>query len=136
MAAINVAVGNHEFQARVNLHSDTDVTIASGFTLEFNNRLNLNGNTLSKLGFGEVAINNVLATGGGTVNVQAGTISGNGTVGGDVINDGGTISPGSNSEVFTVLAPSSDKMVVPEPSAVVMMGLGLLSVCGFVCRLF
>ena len=136
MAAINVAVGNHEFQARVNLHSDTDVTIASGFTLEFNNRLNLNGNTLSKLGFGEVAINNVLATGGGTINVQAGTISGNGTVGGDVINDGGTISPGSNSEVFTVLAPSSDKMVVPEPSAVVMMGLGLLSVCGFVCRLF
>ena len=40
-ATINVLQGTHEFQLRVNLMSETDVTVASDLTLEFNNRLNL-----------------------------------------------------------------------------------------------
>ena len=127
-------VGHHEFQAPVNLKSDTNVTIAGGFALDFNNRLNLNGHTFNKLGDGEVAVNNILSTGGGTVNVQAGTISGNGSIGGDVINGGGVIWPGTTLGVNAALAVGAYKAVVPEPSAMVMMGLGWVGVYGLVRR--
>jgi len=85
-AAINVLQGTHEFQLRVNLLSETDVTVASNLTLEFNNRLNLSGNTLNKLGDGAMAVNNILNTDGGTMNVQAGIVSGSGGIGGDLNN--------------------------------------------------
>ena len=84
------------------LQANTTANVASGATLVFNNALNLNSNTLTKSGNGEMAIRNVLITGGGTVNIQQGTISGNGTIGGDVNNGGGTISPGNSPGVLTV----------------------------------
>jgi len=120
-AAIDVFVGDHEFQARVNVQVDTDVTIAGNSSLAFNNTLNLGGNTLTKLGDGTLAIRNTLTTAGGTVSVQAGTVSGNGQVGGDLVNDGGTISPGDSASSMEILGE-----VVPEPSAAALAVLALV----------
>ena len=47
-----------------------------------------------------------VVTGGGTVNIVQGTVSGNGTVGGDVTNAGGTISPGNSPGVFRPSRPN------------------------------
>ena len=107
-------LGPHEFQAPVTLHNSTTVNVASSSTLTFNNTLNLNGQTLTKTGAGEVAINNKLITGGGTVSFLQGTISGVGTIGGDMDNQGGTISPGS----------SGATSGVPEPSSLLLLLLG------------
>ena len=96
------ATGTHQFQAVVNLLADTTMNVASGSTLSFNNALNLTGNTLIKTGDGTVAINNQLTTAGGNVDVQQGTISGNGTIGGDVTNSGGTTSPGNSPGMLTI----------------------------------
>ncbi len=114
--SLSVDAGSHEFQAAFAIHADTTVNIASDSTLTFNNALNLLGNTLTKTGAGTLAINNVLNSGGGAVNLQQGTIIGNGTVGGDVINSSGTISPGNSSQVSGV----------PEPTAMMLLGSGSL----------
>ena len=119
LPSIVVAAGSHEFQAPVGLHAATIIDIASRSSLEFNNRLNLNGNTVTKTGHGVLAISNDVVLDGGTINLQQGTIVGNGTVGGDVINDGGTISPGNR------LAGGGDNAgQVPEPASILLIGLG------------
>ena len=94
--------GSHQFQAIVNLQDDTTATIDSGSTLTFTNSLNLNGNTLDKMGPGTVAINNSLSTGGGTFNCNEGTCSGAGSISGNLNNNGGTVSPGNSPGVMTV----------------------------------
>jgi hypothetical protein len=110
--------GTHQFQAVVNLNAATTANVDSGSTLTLNNALNLNGQTLTKTGLGMMEINNVLNAGGGTVILQQGTLSGRGTVGGNVTNDGGTISPGSS----TAAAQG-----VPEPSAALLVVLSVLA---------
>jgi len=102
LPSVAVMQGTHEFQARVNLVSNTTADIASSSTLVFNNALDLMGNTLTKSGAGEIAIRNDLITAGGTVIVQQGIVSGNGTVSGDVNNAGGTISPGNSPGLFQI----------------------------------
>ena len=114
-ATVDVVLGSHEFQASVDLITATDVTVANGSTLTFNNALNLGGNTLNKMGKGTVEIRNDFITGsGGVLNVQAGVVSGNGTVGGDINNDGGTLSPGNGTSVNGV----------PEPYSLLLFTLG------------
>ena len=61
--AINVDSGMHEFQAGGGLNSNTTVDVPNGSTLSFNNRWNLNSNTLTKTCLGTVAINNDLLFG-------------------------------------------------------------------------
>ena len=90
---------------------NTTLDIASGSTLSFNHALNLMGNTLTKTGAGMISINNLLATGAGTVDVQEGTVTGSGAVGGNVINAGGTLSPGNSTPVSAV----------PEPSGILLL---------------
>ena len=121
---IDVQSGDHQFQAIVNLMEDTTVNVASGSTLVFNNRLFLNGNTLTKIGEGILAIKSDVVLAGGSIDLQQGTVVGNGTVGGDVINNGGTISPGNPN--------GQANSVVPEPATSTMLGLGLLmtAICG------
>ena len=118
--AITTLQGTHQFQANVQLHNDTSVDVASGSALEFNNRLFLHGNILTKIGGGTMAINNNVSTSGGTVNCAEGTCSGTGTIGGDLINDGGTISPGNS------LLVDGSLSVVPEPASIVLLLLGLM----------
>ena len=95
-ATLEVLQGNHQFQVVVNLNSDTDAIIATGASLGFNNELNLNGYTLDKTGDGEMKINNVLNTGGGTVLAMEGIISGSGMIAGDLINISATVAPGNS----------------------------------------
>ena len=49
-ARIVVTEGNHEFQAVVNLNTDTGANIVQGASLEFNNAIDLGGHTLTKTG--------------------------------------------------------------------------------------
>ena len=86
----------------MNLNSNTDVKVAAGATLEFDNRLNLMGNTLTKTGAGEIQFNSNVITGNGTVDCQEGTCSGSGTVSGDLNNGGGTVSPGNSPGVLDI----------------------------------
>jgi len=101
-SSITVAQGTHEFQLRVNLENHTDVNVATNSTLEFNNRLFLNSKTLTKTGSGNVAFNNNVLTGGGTVNCAEGDCTGTGTISGDLNNSGGTVSPGNSPGVIEV----------------------------------
>jgi len=114
--------GTHQFQAIVNLANDTLVDVASGSTLSFNNALNLNGMTLTKMGVGALEINNQLTSAGGSIIVQEGTVAGYGAVGGDVTNLGGTISPGDG--------PSSGSSVVPEPGSMVLTWISMMALLG------
>jgi hypothetical protein len=100
-AAISVLQGSHEFQLDVNLLSPTDVDIAGGGELIFNNELNLNGKTLTKTGLGAMNVNNAL-TGGGVVDCQEGTCGGTGSILGSIVNSGGTVSPGNSPGVLQI----------------------------------
>ncbi len=111
--------GSHQFQVAVSLSADATVNVASESTLTFNNTLDLMGHTLTKTGTGTMAIRNDLTLAGGTVDLQEGTISGNGTIGGDVNNGGGTISPGGGS-------PAQGGGGVPEPAAWLMLAMECL----------
>ena len=101
-ASVQVLQGSHQFQAVVNLNSNTIVDVASGSVLEFNNRLNLNGNNLSQTGMGTLAINSVVNADGGSVNAAAGVLTGNGTIEGDLVNSGGSVSPGNSPGILQV----------------------------------
>ena len=115
MSSIGVLQGSHQFQLNVHLQNSTDIDVSSDAVLEFNNRLFLNNNTLTKTGAGTLAINNNFVTGGGTFNCSEGTCSGTGTISADVINNGGTISPGSD---------VAANLAVPEPTAWLLLGIG------------
>jgi len=112
--------GAHQFQAIVNLHNDTTANVVSSSALSFDNPLNLLGNTLTKNGEGTLNINNILTTGGGTLVVSQGVVGGEGRIGGDLINDGGSISPGTGG------GKSDFQSVIPEPCS----GLLVLWVAG------
>lgn len=98
---IDVQQGDHEFQVVVNLQSDTTANVASNSTLTFNNELNLGSNDLTTTGLGAVVINND-STGDGNVIVQNGSLSGNGSIAGDVSNQSGTISPGNSPGLLAI----------------------------------
>jgi len=115
--------GGHQFQVPVHLDSDATVDVMSSAALVFHNAVNLNGNVLTKTGEGTMSIRNDLILAGGSVSLAQGALSGNGTVGGDVINGGGTISPGNST--------NGSGQAVPEPGA-----LGLLLLAAMMCSLF
>ena len=99
---IEVLLGDHKFQAPVNLNNDAEVTTSTGASITFHNSLNLNGHTLTKFGDGDMSIRNDQITGNGTVSIQGGSISGNGTVGGDLSNDAGSVAPGNSPGILSV----------------------------------
>ena len=96
------AASAHQFQVVVNLQDNTTADVAANSMLSFNHALNLMGNTLTKTGAGTMSINNVLTTGGGSVDVQEGTVTGGGSIGGNVKNNGGTISPGNSAGTMEI----------------------------------
>ncbi len=100
-AGITVVQGLHEFQAVVNLNSETDVSVAAGAALAFNNALNLGANNLNKTGAGTMSINNALL-GTGSVTVAAGAVGGSGSIEGDLNNESGTVTPGNSPGTLTV----------------------------------
>jgi hypothetical protein len=101
-AGIDVELGDHQFQAIVNLNSEADVDVAAGSTLIFNGALNVGANNLNKTGDGTLQINSALNTGGGAVSASAGVISGSGLVSGDLNNNGATVAPGNSPGTLSV----------------------------------
>ena len=124
---LSVAQGSHQFQVVVNLDNATTANIASGSTLTFNNALNLNGHTLTKSGVGMLTVNNLLNSGGGTLAIVEGTVSGNGTVGGGLDNQSGTVAPGGYGGGD---APGQ----VPEPASWVLVVMGIFAGVGLMGR--
>jgi hypothetical protein len=101
--AISVVQGTHQFQANVALASNTTVDTSSGATLEFNNRVDLGGNTLTKTGPGTADFNNRVTAGvGGTIDCQDGTCGGTGSISGNLTNSTGTVAPGNSPGILTV----------------------------------
>ncbi len=100
-AVIDVAQGNHEFQAPVALLKNTAVSVAAGASLEFNNTITGNGNSLNISGDGEVKINN--STVDLSVSLAAGAMTGGGSIGGDLVNDGAVLSPGDGVGVMSII---------------------------------
>jgi len=126
---ITVNQGNHQFQVNVQLDGSTSVDVGIDSSMAFNNRLDLNGNTLTKTGQGTLSINNNLISGGsGTIDCQTGTCSGTGTISGDLVN-GALVAPGNISQIPGNLRAAT----VPEPSAVILLFLGIGSAVGL-CR--
>ena len=91
---VTVNQGSHDITVGVNLSDNANVNVDPGASLNFNNVLNLNGNTLTKTLAGTMNLNGTVNTGGGSVVVAAGVAGGTGTVSGDLTNTGGTVSPG------------------------------------------
>jgi len=124
------AAADHQFQAVVNLLDDTTIDVEAGSTLSFNNVLNLNGHDLAKTGGGTLLINNSLNSGGGTIIGLGGVIGGSGTVGGDLINNGGVVSPGTDSGIPHT--SGGGETSVPEPSTLMLLlTLGALAAVGW-----
>ena len=95
--------GSHEFQAAVSMADNVAANIVGGGRLDFNNALNLNGNTLTKSGNGTLNINNQLNSGSGSVVVTAGVLGGTGEVGGSLTNQsGGIVAPGRSAGTLSV----------------------------------
>ena len=122
--SISAMGGTHEFQIDINLHNDTTVDVATSSRLTFDGSLNLMGNTLTKTGAGTMVVNNRVTLDDGTLIATEGTISGVGLIGGDVNNDGGTISPGNSVE------PGASSLV-PEPATLLLMMCALLGLAAF-----
>ena len=123
-ASIDVLQGTHQFQAVVaisptNPSGILDVDVSAGAVLSFNNELVLNGNSLNKTGLGTLEINNQLAAGSGMVIVAEGLLGGSGTVGGDLVVNGGGISPGVSPGTLSVLGD-----YLPDPNSSLLIELG------------
>lgn len=111
--------GAHEFQTRVNLHSDTRVNVGSNAALVFNNQVSLHGQSLTKTGPGEILFNNRLSSAGGTFILQEGRLGASDTISAHVVNRSGTLSPGNRLDVIPVPEPSTAYWSV----AMVLLGL-------------
>jgi hypothetical protein len=101
-AELEVLQGTQKLQIRVELKDYTNVTIAGGAALEFNNRLDLNGYSLVKSGSGTLHINNTVVTGGGSVIGASGSITGSGLIVGDLENVEGNVAPGNSPGTLTI----------------------------------
>ena len=119
------AAAARQFQAVVNLNDDTSAAIETGASLEFVNRLNLNGNTLTKTGGGTLLVNDSFNTGSGTIVNAGGVIGGGGNIAGDFVNSAGVISPG-HSHSLGILTIGGN-YAVPEPASLSIALLGAIA---------
>jgi hypothetical protein len=83
---VQVMNGHHQIQTPVTLDSNTSITVASGASLDLNNQINLDGNTLTTTG--DVRINGS-TIGGGTV-MSLGSLETNGVanISGNLVSEG------------------------------------------------
>ena len=94
-ASLNATQGSHEMQAAMSANSNVDVNVSAGATLKINNGLDLNGNDLVKTGAGDFQLNSQV-TDAGNLTLLLGSLSGSSSMGGDLNNEGGVVSPGNS----------------------------------------
>jgi len=99
--SLSVASGSHTISAAVTQVDGTTVGVAGGASLTLG-AVDLGGGTLTKEGDGELRIDGTAAGSTGTLLANAGTVSGSGTVGGDLINLVATVAPGSSPGILAV----------------------------------
>ena len=115
-SVMSVLAGSHAIHSTLLFASTTDVNVSDGAALTVTHSiLNSAGGrsyTLDKLGSGTLYLNGTNSYGGGTV-VEAGTLSGSGSVTGLVsVQNGGTLTAGSHADavgVFTVGSLALDR---------------------------
>lgn len=86
---INVASGAHQIQLAVELVNNTSITVAPGASLDLNNQIDLNGNTLTTSG--TVRINHSTIGGGAVMSSGALVANGVSDIGGDLISTGALV---------------------------------------------
>ena len=74
--------------------ADTTIDISSGASLALDNTFGFDGVTVTKQGSGSLFLNGPEATGGGSLEVLAGTVSGNGMISGDLNMIAGSVAAG------------------------------------------
>lgn len=75
------------------------LNVAADASIEFNNDVILNGNILTVSGTGTTTFNNFVQ---GSINTAEAAIGGDGTIQGNLINNGTTLSPGDGIGTFTI----------------------------------
>jgi len=107
-ASVSAAAGSHKIQSNILLGSTADVDVAADAALTFENSI-LGGRNagLNKSGAGTLYLNGSNSYGGGTV-VEAGTLSGRGSVTGLVdVQSGATLAVGSEELAYGVFRVTS-----------------------------
>jgi hypothetical protein len=89
-----VTGGEHHWTVPVNALADTTIDISSGASLALDNTFGFDGVTVTKQGSGSLFLNGPEATGGGSLEVLAGTVSGNGMISGDLNMIAGSVAAG------------------------------------------
>ncbi len=112
---LTVRRGSHAVKAIVALRNDLAVDVAEGASLEFNNDVNGNGNTI--ITAGDVRFNNVIND--AMISAAAGAVSGHAMIRGDVHNEGALLSPGDG---LGVLAVGGDFYQGPEGTLSIEIG--------------
>jgi hypothetical protein len=125
-AEIAVLAGSHEIQAATALTtSNLAVNTAAGTRIDFNNKVNLNGRTVTVTGAGVTSFNNNLPGGlAGTVANTGSTVAGNGKITGNLNNtSSGVVSPGNGLGTLSVTGN-----LVQQANSSILIELGGTSV--------
>ena len=108
-SAISAVAGSHTINSNISLGSSMTVDVSAGAALSINNTISGTSSdySLTKAGDGTLFMNAVNTYSGNTV-VNAGTLSGVGTIAGPVsIQDGATLAVGADADAFGVLTVDS-----------------------------
>ena len=95
-ARINVEAGEHTIRTQLRIDAPTVVDIAAGSRLVVENALALNGYPLEVAGEGTLEILGQSAGSFGSIQASSGELTGDGAIGGNLINQAGTVQPGSD----------------------------------------
>ncbi len=117
-ARLEVQQGEHTIAAGVNLADTTQLIVAADASLLLASTTQLSGHSLTKTGPGTLIWNGSPTSNGGSVQLLDGVLSGVGTIGGNVMNTSGVLSPGPNSLPIAggVIGGEPIASIVPEPS--------------------
>ena len=101
-AAISIDQATHILNAPVRLATDTNVNMAENSTLIVDKSLNLEGQTMMLSGPGHMVLNGDSSSTAGAMMTTSGQLSGTGTVGGHLQNNGAIVAPGNSTGTLKV----------------------------------
>ena len=96
IAQMNVQGGSHRWTASIQSLANTSIDVMQGGFLELDGPISFTGRTIVKSGSGTLSIDGPAAAGTGTMQLAAGTLSGDGVVNGDLVGTNGVVAPGSD----------------------------------------